>query len=216
MGSSPAQSHSTRHTHAATNPVGHSGDGFEPCAHPTGSPATREVLRPHCCVISATLDPVSPPCPRAEGLRPSYHQGEPSSQRQRGDGGWAAWGMFCFSKAAFPAGGGWGRCPDPQPQPPPGEAPSQLQSRRNTGTMEAGGEKGGGEGPARQRPCGSTPGLLPSSRCSSLSPEAPKELSTVSLGGRRMTRVLEGSYNTSTQGLARPSTRCPNRSAMPP
>lgn len=35
LGSSPAQSHSTRHAHTATIPVGHSGDGFEPWyAHP--------------------------------------------------------------------------------------------------------------------------------------------------------------------------------------
>lgn len=155
MGSSPAQSHSTRHAHAATIPVGHSGDGLESWdAHPTGIPATSKVPQPHSWVTAAILDPVclSPPCPVAQGLRLSYHQGEPSSQRQsRGDGGWAARGMFCFCKAGFPARGGWGRCQDPQLQPPPREAPRQLQSLN---TREQWKQEGGkeGEGPGRQRP----------------------------------------------------------------
>lgn len=112
------------------------------------------------CDLCHSGSSLSPPCPIAEGLRLSYHQGEPSSQRQRGDGGWAAWGMFCFSKAAFPAGGGWGRCPDPQPQPPPWEAPSQLQSRRNTQEQwKQEGRKEGERAQPDKGPVGSTPGL---------------------------------------------------------
>lgn len=125
-------------------------------------------------------------------------------------------GNVLFQQSCLPRWGWLGEVPRPSattssrgsPQPA-----SESEEHRNNGGRR--GERRG-RGPSQTKALRLHPGLLPSSRCSSLTPEAPKELSTVSLGGRRMTRVLEGSYNTSTQGLARPSTRCPNRSAMPP
>lgn len=152
MGSSPAQSHSTRPAHTATVLVGHSGDGFEPWdAHPTGSSPTRKAPYPHCCVTTAILDPVCYLLARQLRVSGSATtRGSPAARDKTGDGGWAARGMFCFSKAAFPATGGWGRCQDPQLQPPPWEAPSQLQSLNTQEQWKQEGRKDGG-GPSQTK-----------------------------------------------------------------
>lgn len=135
MGSSPAQSHSTRHTHAATNPVGHSGDGFEPCAHPTGSPATREVLRPHCCVISATRSCVTS-LPQSRGSQAQLPPGgaeQPETKRRWRLG---SMGNVLFQQSCLPRWGWLGEVPRPSattssrgsPQPA-----SESEEHRNNG-----------------------------------------------------------------------------------
>lgn len=139
-----------------------------------------------------------PPCPRAQGLGLSGHQGEPSSQRQsRGGGGWAEQGVFCFSQADSPARGGWGRCQDPQLQPPPWEAPSQLQSLN---TQRQWKQEGREEGvPSQTKAPNPTPGLSSFLQVLFFDPlkpskEVQRSLTLWGEGGG----VLEGTCNTST------------------
>lgn len=155
-----------------------------------------------------------PPCPRALGLGLSGHQGEPSSQRQsRGGGGWAAQGVFCFSQAASPARGGWGRCQDPQRQPPPWEAPSQLQSEY-TETMETGGKRGGGAQP--DKGSNPTPGLSSFLQVLFFDPLKPSKEAQHSLTLReREVGFWKEPATLPLESVDQPSTRSPNKSVTP-
>lgn len=165
---------------------------------------------------------LSPPCPIAQDLRLSDHQGEPSSQRQsRGDGGWAAWGMFCFSKAAFPARVSWGRCQDPQPQPPPWEAPGQLQSLNTQEQWKQEGRKEGERTQPDKGPLGPTPGLSSFLQVLFFDPFKPSKEAqhNLTLGGKGDDKEV-GFWKVPATTLppktaAPPSTRYPNKSAMP-
>lgn len=166
-----------------------------------GMPTLKVVQRPRRCHIFRAVLPLSlwilsPPCPTAQGL--SYHQGEPSSQRQsRGGGGWAAWGMFCFSKAAFPARGGWGEVPRPSATTSSLGSPQPASESEYTGTMGTEGKKGGRRARLNKGPLSPTPGLSSFLQVRFFDPlkSPPRNLRTVSLGEGG----LEGSCNNSTK-----------------
>lgn len=145
MGSSPAQSHSTRHTRSAPIPVGHGGDDLEPWdGHPKVAP---RLLKCHIFravpplpfpILSITSLPQGPGSPAQ--LPPGGAQQPETKQR------W--WGLgsarnVLFQQSNLPSLGWLGEVPRPSATASSQGSPQPASESEYSGTMEQEGRKEG-------------------------------------------------------------------------
>lgn len=148
LDSSPAQSHSTRHTHSAAIAVGHSRDGSERWeGHPKGNPDSRKVLSLGCCAASTILGPIAslPQSPGSWAQRPPGGAQQPETKQGRWGLGSA--GSVLFQPSRLPSQGWLGEVPRPSTTTSSLGSPQPASESEYTETMETGGERGGGAQP---------------------------------------------------------------------